>query len=99
MSALLLIGGMATAWEGTLRQPVAAGIAAYFVIAGEGIAHYVEAPFGRDEDQLDLEGICATIDRSVSEILLEGRALGLDFSATVGVACDMGDDDDKTETH
>lgn len=33
MSALLLIGGMATAWEGTLRQPVAAGIAAYFVIA------------------------------------------------------------------
>ena len=33
MSALLLIGGLATAWEGALRQPVAAGIAAYFVIA------------------------------------------------------------------
>ena len=33
MSLLLLIGGLATAWEGALRQPVAAGIAAYFVIA------------------------------------------------------------------
>ncbi|NOY43127.1 MAG: bestrophin [Planctomycetes bacterium] len=42
---------------------------AYFVMAGEGIAHYVEEPFGLHEDHLDLEAICQGIDRSVSEIL------------------------------
>jgi putative membrane protein len=41
----------------------------YFVIAGEAIARYVETPFGRDEDHLDLEQICGAIDRSVSEVL------------------------------
>jgi len=44
-------------------------VIAYFVIAGEGIAHYVEEPFGMHEDHLDLERICREIDRSVSEIL------------------------------
>ena len=43
----------------------------YFVIAGESIARRVEAPFGREEDQLALESMCETIDRSVSEILLD----------------------------
>jgi len=43
----------------------------YFVIAGEFIAQIVEAPFGRQEDNLDLEGICRNIDRSVSEVLLD----------------------------
>ncbi len=42
---------------------------AYFVIAGEGIAHYVEEPFGMHEDHLDLDRISHEIDRSVSEIL------------------------------
>lgn len=41
----------------------------YFVIAAEGIAHYVERPFGTDDDHLDLETICAGIDASVTEIL------------------------------
>ncbi len=45
-------------------------IAAYVVIAGEGIAQYVERPFGKDEDHLDLELIIQTIDRSVTDILL-----------------------------
>ena len=44
-------------------------LVAYFVIAAEGIAHYVERPFGVDDDHLDLESICAGIDASVTEIL------------------------------
>ena len=42
---------------------------AYFVIGGEGIAHYVEEPFGLQEDHLDLDGICDKIEVSVGEIL------------------------------
>jgi len=42
---------------------------AYFVIAAEGIAHYVERPFGQEDDHLDLDSICAGIDASVTEIL------------------------------
>jgi putative membrane protein len=42
---------------------------AYFAFAGEGIARYVEEPFGLEEDHLDLEGMVAGIDESVSEIL------------------------------
>jgi putative membrane protein len=41
----------------------------YFVVGVEGIAYYVERPFGRDEDHLDLEEICVGIDVSVTEIL------------------------------
>lgn len=50
--------------------PLSAAIA-YFVIAGEAIAHFIETPFGEFEDHLDLERICEAIDRSVSEILLD----------------------------
>ena len=46
-------------------------LVAYFVIAGEGIARFVEEPFGLHEDHLDLESICHGIDRSVSEVLLD----------------------------
>ncbi len=46
-------------------------LVAYFVIAGEGIARFVEEPFGLHEDQLDLESICHGINRSVSEVLLD----------------------------
>jgi putative membrane protein len=42
---------------------------AYFVMAGEGIAHYVEEPFGPHEDHLDLDSMCQAIDLSVSEVL------------------------------
>jgi len=44
-------------------------LVAYFVIAGEGIARYVEEPFGLHEDHLDLDTICQGIDRSVSDVL------------------------------
>jgi len=44
-------------------------VIAYFVMAGEGIAHYVEEPFGLQEDHLDLDTICQGIDLSVSEAL------------------------------
>jgi len=43
----------------------------YMIVAGEAIARWVEAPFGRGEDHLDLEGMCQTIDRSVSEVLTD----------------------------
>ena len=33
------------------------------------IAHYVERPFGQDDDHLDLDSICRGIEASVSEIL------------------------------
>jgi putative membrane protein len=44
-------------------------VVAYFSIGAEGIAHYVERPFGQEDDHLDLELICAGIDESVTEIL------------------------------
>jgi len=41
----------------------------YFAIGGEGIAHYIEEPFGHHEDHLNLPGICQVIEASVAEIL------------------------------
>lgn len=46
-------------------------LVAYFVIAGEAIAHFVEQPFGLHEDHLDLEGINQGIERSVDEVLID----------------------------
>lgn len=43
-------------------------ITAYFMIGLETVAEHIEEPFGKDEDDLNLEGLCDTIDRSVSEI-------------------------------
>jgi ion channel-forming bestrophin family protein len=43
-------------------------ITAYFMIGLETVAEHVEEPFGHDVDDLDLEGLCATIERSVCEI-------------------------------
>ncbi len=60
--------GMVDAY-GVWTIPLTA-VVAYFVIAGEGIAHYVEEPFGIEEDHLDLDRIVLGIDRSVSEVLL-----------------------------
>ncbi len=48
-------------------------ITAYFMIGMEVVAEHVEEPFGMDEDDLDLEGMCQTIDHSVREIF--SRAL------------------------
>ena len=44
-------------------------IASYVLSASEAIAHYIEVPFGEDDDHLDLSSVCQGIDRSVSEIL------------------------------
>ncbi|HHM12155.1 MAG TPA: hypothetical protein ENJ16_01275 [Planctomycetaceae bacterium] len=52
-------------------------LATYFSVTAEVVARHVEEPFGADEDQLDLKGLCEVIDRSVSEVLREpgsGRA-------------------------
>ena len=43
-------------------------ITAYFMIGLETVAEHVEQPFGRDEDDLDLDGLCRTINRTVDEI-------------------------------
>jgi putative membrane protein len=44
-------------------------IMAYFMIGMEVVAEHVEEPFGYDEDDLDLEGMCNTIEESVSQVL------------------------------
>ncbi len=44
-------------------------ISTYFLVGLELIAECIEEPFGRDDDNLPLDQICASIDRSVSEIL------------------------------
>lgn len=41
---------------------------AYFMLGLEIVAEHVEEPFGYDDDDLDLEGMCRTIDNSVNEI-------------------------------
>ena len=43
-------------------------ITAYFMIGMEVVAEHVEEPFGLDEDDLDLEGLCKTIATSANEI-------------------------------
>jgi putative membrane protein len=47
-------------------------ITAYFMIGLETVAEHVEEPFGYDEDDLDLDGLCLTMERSVREIIPEG---------------------------
>lgn len=41
---------------------------AYFMLGLEIVAEHVEEPFGYDDDDLDLEGMCRTIENSVKEI-------------------------------
>ena len=41
---------------------------AYFMLGLEIVAEHVEEPFGYDDDDLDLEGMCRTIELSVNEI-------------------------------
>jgi len=66
---ILLPWGLAEtfgAWTVVLSMLIA-----YILVAGEAIARWVEEPFGRGEDHLDLESICEAIDRSVTEVLTE----------------------------
>jgi putative membrane protein len=48
---------------------VAVTMLAYFMIGIEMIAENIEDPFGKDEDDIRLEEICLTIERSVNDIL------------------------------
>lgn len=43
-------------------------IVAYFMIGLEVVAEHVEEPFGYDEDDLDLEGMCKTIASSMDQV-------------------------------
>lgn len=43
-------------------------VTAYFMFGMEIVAEHVEEPFGFDEDDLDLDGMCMTIETSVREI-------------------------------
>jgi ion channel-forming bestrophin family protein len=44
-------------------------LTAYFMIGLEVVAEHVEEPFGYDDDDLDLEGLCRTIGKSMVEII------------------------------
>lgn len=44
-------------------------LTAYFMVGLETVAEHVEEPFGYDEDDLDLEGLCGTIEKTVQEIV------------------------------
>lgn len=48
-------------------------IIAYFMIGLEVVAENVEEPFGYDEDDLDLEGLCRTIEATVDEVFATVR--------------------------
>lgn len=48
-------------------------ISAYFMLGLETVAEHVEEPFGYDEDDLDLEALCETIENSVHEIFNSSR--------------------------
>lgn len=43
-------------------------VTSYFMFGMEIVAEHVEEPFGFDEDDLDLEGMCKTIKSSVEEV-------------------------------
>ena len=43
------------------------------MVGMEVVAEHVEEPFGFDEDDLDLEGMSATIANSVEEIFYSSR--------------------------
>lgn len=63
-----------TTWEfGALGIPLVL-FPAYFLIAMELVAEDIENPFGTFGDDLDLEAYCATIRRSVEQILISPPA-------------------------
>ncbi len=44
-------------------------ILSYFMLGLETVAEHVEEPFGHDEDDLDLDVLCRTIEESVNDVL------------------------------
>ncbi len=55
-------------------------ITAYFMLGLETVAEHVEEPFGTDEDDLNLDGLCVTIDESVREIFAMQEEIKTDQS-------------------
>jgi ion channel-forming bestrophin family protein len=49
-------------------------IIAYFMVGMEIVAEHVEEPFGYEDDDLDLEGLCDTIEQSVHAIFRNARS-------------------------
>ncbi len=49
------------------------GILSYFMLGLETVAEHTEEPFGFDVDDLDLEGMCRTIDASITETFTHGN--------------------------
>lgn len=47
-------------------SPPLTAIVAYFMLGLEVVAEHVEEPFGEDEDDLDLDRLCASIESSVT---------------------------------
>jgi putative membrane protein len=43
------------------------------MIGMEIVAEHVEEPFGHDDDDLDLDGLCDTMERSVNAIFSNAR--------------------------
>jgi ion channel-forming bestrophin family protein len=43
-------------------------LTAYFMLGMEIVAEHVEEPFGYDDDDLDLDGMCRTISQSVADV-------------------------------
>lgn len=43
-------------------------VTSYFMLGMEIVAEHVEEPFGLDEDDLDLDGLCTTIEASVEDV-------------------------------
>jgi putative membrane protein len=50
-------------------------ISAYFMLGMETVAEHIEEPFGLDEDDLDLDVLCETIERTVEQIYGDRREL------------------------
>lgn len=59
-------------------------ILGYFMLGLETVAEHTEEPFGLDEDDLDLEGMCRTMDASVQETFARGESTHDTVSQTDG---------------
>jgi putative membrane protein len=44
-------------------------VVSFLLVGLEIVAYSVESPFGHEADDLDLDGLCATLERSVNDIL------------------------------
>lgn len=75
LGVLLLVGGIATSWEGTLRDSVSATVAVYFIVAMTGYAF----AFGNEELTIS---VTATMNLVMSMVL--GAALALALRSLLG---------------